>query len=118
MQQSRFTPARRLTPESERSVRSAPAVRRPVPSPSRYDLEVVGLVENVFARPSSRWGHGHQAVLRDLDGNRYRCWSSRPLAVEEHRAYQLSGRVTAHDEHRGECETVLTRCQSRPARAD
>jgi hypothetical protein len=82
------------------------------------ELEVVALVERVFSRPSARWGRVHHAVLRDLDGNRYRCWSSRPLAVEEHRAYQLSGRVTAHDEHRGERETVLTRCRSRPARAD
>jgi hypothetical protein len=81
------------------------------------DLEIVGLVEHVFASPSSRWGHVHQAVLRDLDGNRYRCWSSRPLPIEEDRAYQVSGRVTAHDEHRGERETVLTRCRTVPARA-
>jgi hypothetical protein len=78
---------------------------------------VVGLVEHVFARPSSRWGHVHHAVLRDLDGNRYRCWSSRPLPIEEHRAYRISGRVTAHDEQRGELETVLTRCRTVPARA-
>ena len=81
------------------------------------ELEVVGLVEHVFARPSSRWGHVHHAVLRDLDGNRYRCWSSRPLPIEEDRAYRVSGRVTAHDEHRGERETVLTRCRTVPARA-
>jgi hypothetical protein len=81
------------------------------------ELEVVGLVEHVFARPSSRWGHVHQAVLRDLDGNRYRCWSSRPLPIEEDRAYRVSGRVTAHDEHRGELETVLTRCRTVPPRA-
>jgi hypothetical protein len=81
------------------------------------ELEVVGLVEHVFARPSSRWGHVHHAVLRDLDGNRYRCWSSRPLPIEEHRAYRISGRVTAHDEQRGELETVLTRCRTVPARA-
>ena len=81
------------------------------------DLEVVGLVEHVFARPSSRWGHVHHAVLRDLDGNRYRCWSSRPLPIEEHRAYRVAGRVTAHDEYRGQLETVLTRCRTAPARA-
>jgi hypothetical protein len=81
------------------------------------ELEVVGLVEHVFARPSARWGHVHNAVLRDVDGNRYRCWSSRPLPIEEHRAYQVSGHVTAHDEHRGERETVLTRCRTVPARA-
>jgi hypothetical protein len=81
------------------------------------ELEVVGLVEHVFARPSSRWGHVHHAVLRDLDGNRYRCWSSRPLPIEEHRVYRVSGRVTAHDEHRGERETVLTRCRAVPARS-
>jgi hypothetical protein len=81
------------------------------------ELEVVGLVEHVFARPSSRWGHVHHAVLRDLDGNRYRCWSSRPLPIEEDRAYRVSGRVTAHDEHRGERETVLTRCRTVPAQA-
>jgi hypothetical protein len=78
-------------------------------------IEVVGLVERVFARPSARWGNGHHAVLRDLDGNRYRWWSSRPLPIEEHRAYRLSGYVTAHDEHRGERETVLTRGRSRAA---
>jgi len=81
------------------------------------ELEVVGLVEHVFARPSSRWRHVHQAVLRALDGNRYRCWSSRPLSIEEDRAYRVSGRVTAHDDHRGELETVLTRCRTAPARA-
>ena len=81
------------------------------------ELEVVGLVEHVFARPSARWGHVYQAVLRDLDGNRYRCWSSRTLPTEEDRAYRVSGRVTAHDEHRGEPETVLTRCRTAPARA-
>src|SRR5215212_4440065 len=80
-------------------------------------LEVVGLVEHVFARPSSRLGHVHHAVLRDLDGNRYRCWSSRPLPIAEDRAYRVSGRVTAHDEHRGQLETVLTRCRTAPARA-
>src|ERR671919_487185 len=73
------------------------------------ELEVVGLVEHMFGRPSSRWGHVNHAILRDLDGNRYRCWSSRPLPIEEDRAYRVSGRVTAHDERRGECETVLTR---------
>jgi hypothetical protein len=81
------------------------------------ELEVVGLVEHVFARPSSRWGQVHHAVLRDLDGNRYRCWSSRPLPIEEDRAYRVSGRVTAHDEHRGELETVLARCRTVPPRA-
>jgi hypothetical protein len=81
------------------------------------ELEVVGLVEHMFARPSSRWGHVHHAVLRDLDGNRYRWWSSQPLPIEEHRAYRLRGRVTAHDEHRGEPETVLTRCRAEPARS-
>lgn len=78
------------------------------------ELEVVGLVEHVFARPSARWGHVYQAVLRDLDGNRYRCWSSRLLPIEEDRAYRVSGHVTAHDEHRGELETVLTRCRTVP----
>jgi hypothetical protein len=62
------------------------------------------------------WGHVHHAILRDLDGNRYRWWSSRPLPIEEDRAYRVRGRVTAHDEHRGEPETVLTRCQTVPAR--
>jgi hypothetical protein len=81
------------------------------------ELQVLALVEHVFARPSSRWGYVHHAVLRDLDGNRYRCWSSRSLPVEEDRAYRVSGRVTAHDEHRGERETVLTRCRAAPARA-
>jgi hypothetical protein len=81
------------------------------------EIEVAALVEHAFDGASARWGHVHQAILRDLDGNRYRCWSSRPLGVEEHRAYQLSGRVTAHDDHRGERETVLTRCRSRPAPA-
>jgi hypothetical protein len=80
-------------------------------------IEAVGLVEYVFARPSARWGSVHHAILRDLQGNRYRLWSSRPLPVEEHRAYRLSGRVTAHDEHRGERETVLTRCRAVPAGA-
>ena len=75
-------------------------------------LEVVGLVERVFTRPSARWGHVHHAVLRDLDGNRHRCWSSRPLPLEEHGVYRLVGRVAAHDEHRGERETVLTRCRA------
>jgi hypothetical protein len=81
------------------------------------ELEVVGLVEHVFARPSARWGHVYHAVIRDLDDNRYRCWSSRPLPIEEDRAYRVSGRVTAHDEHRGAPETVLTRCRTVPARA-
>jgi hypothetical protein len=81
------------------------------------ELEVVGLVEHVFARPSARWRHVHHAVLRDLDGNRYRCWSSRRLPIEEDRAYLVSGRVTAHDEYRGQLETVLTRCRTAPARA-
>jgi hypothetical protein len=76
------------------------------------ELEVAGLVEHVFDRPSARWGTVHHAVLRDLQGNRYRWWSSRPLPVEENRAYRLSGRVTAHDEYRGERETVLTRCRA------
>jgi hypothetical protein len=80
-------------------------------------LEVAGLIEHVFDRPSARWGCVHHAVLRDLQGNRYRWWSSRPLPVEERRAYRLSGRVTAHDEYRGECETVLTRCRATPAAA-
>jgi hypothetical protein len=82
------------------------------------EVEIIALVEHLFARMSPRWGHVHHAVLRDLHGNRYRWWSSRPLAVEEYRAHRLSGRVTAHDDHRGERETVLTRCRSRPARAD
>jgi hypothetical protein len=81
------------------------------------ELEVVALIEHVLARSSARWGHVHQAVLRDIDGNRYRWWSSRPLPVEEQRAYRLSGRVTAHGEHRGERETVLTRCRSQAAGA-
>jgi hypothetical protein len=81
------------------------------------DLDVVGLVEHVFARPSPRWGHVHHAILRDLDGNRYRWWSSRPLPIEEDRAYRIRGRVTAQDEHRGEPEIVLTRCRSEPARS-
>jgi hypothetical protein len=83
-------------------------------------LEVVGLVEHVLARPSSRWRHAHHAVLHDLDGNRYRWWSTQPLPIQEHRAYRVSGRVTAHDEYRGELETVLTRCRAvlvRPAAA-
>jgi hypothetical protein len=80
------------------------------------EIEIVGLVECVFDRPSARWGNGHHAVLRDLDGNRYRWWSSRPLPVEEHRGYLLSGRVTAHDVHRGERETVITRCRAEPVR--
>jgi hypothetical protein len=82
------------------------------------EIEVAGLVEHTFVSASARWGHVYQAILRDLDGNRYRWWSSRPLPVEEHRAYRLWGHVTAHDDHRGERETVLTRCRSRPARAD
>jgi hypothetical protein len=81
------------------------------------EIEVVGLVEHMFGRPSARWGSVHHAILRDLQGNRYRLWSSRPLPVEKHRAYRLSGRVTAHDEHRGERETVLTRCRAVPAGA-
>jgi len=80
------------------------------------EIEVVGLIEHLFARPSARRGSGHHAVLHDLDGNRYRWWSSRPLPIEEHRAYRVSGRVTAHDEYRGEPETVLTRCRAVPAR--
>jgi hypothetical protein len=75
-------------------------------------LDVVALVERVFAGPSARWGRVHHALLRDADGNRYRWWSSRPLPIEEHRAYRLRGRVTAHDEDRGERETVLTRCRA------
>jgi hypothetical protein len=82
------------------------------------EIEVTGLVEHAFVSASARWGHVYQAILRDLDGNRCRWWSSRPLAVEEHRAYHVSGRVTAHDDHRGERETVLTRCRSRPAHAE
>jgi hypothetical protein len=77
-------------------------------------LDVVGLVEHVFARASSRWGHAHHAVLHDLDGNRYRWWSPQPLPIQAHRAYRVSGRVTAHDEYRGEPETVLTRCRAVP----
>ena len=80
------------------------------------ELEVVGLVEHVFARPSTSWGHVYHAVLRDLDGNRYRWWSSRPLPIEEHLAFRLRGRVTAHDMHRAERETVLTRCRAERAR--
>jgi hypothetical protein len=81
------------------------------------EIDVVGLVEYVFTRPSARWGSVHHAILRDLQGNRYRWWSSRPLPIEEYRAYRLSGRVTAHDEYRGERETVLTRCRTVPTRA-
>jgi hypothetical protein len=79
-------------------------------------IEIVGLVEHVFASPSARWGQVHQAVLRDIESNRYRWWSSRPLPIEEHRAFRLSGRVTAHARHRAERETVLTRCRAEPAR--
>ena len=77
---------------------------------------MTGLVEHVFTTVRAL-GAGPHAVLRDLDGNRYRWWSSRPLAVEEYRAYRLYGRVTAHDDHRGERETVLTRCRTVPPRA-
>jgi hypothetical protein len=79
------------------------------------EIEVVGLVEYVFARPSARWGSEYHAILRDLQGNRYRWWSSRPLPIEEDGAYRVVGRVTAHDERRGERETVLTRCRTAPA---
>jgi hypothetical protein len=82
------------------------------------EIEVTGLVEHTFVSASARWGQVHQAILRDLDGNRYRWWSSQPLTVEEHRAYQLSGHVAAHDDYRGERETVLTRCRLQQARAD
>jgi hypothetical protein len=81
------------------------------------EIELVGLVEYMFDRPSARWGSVHHAILRDLEGNRYRWWSSRPLPIEGHRAYRLAGRVTAHDEYRGERETVLTRCRTAPAAA-
>lgn len=74
----------------------------------RYDLSLE--VEAVFDRESD-WGSTHITKMKDSDGRRF-VWFSSSTRLDVGDKVELRGTVKAHNEFRGNLETVLTRCQA------
>ena len=60
---------------------------------------------------NTKYGYMHIYIFKDVEGNTYKWNSSNALEMEYEKWYTVKATVKAHEEYKGEKQTVLTRCK-------
>lgn len=73
-------------------------------------VEIKLIKEDVFGY-NTQYGYMHIYILKDKEGNTYKWNTSSTLDMEDEKWYTVKATVKAHEEYKGEKQTVLTRCK-------